>query len=172
MLEEVTTELPPFPTEELPPFPSEALPELQPPKLQSPKLAIQEALKPLEMLIPEAPALDLPKLEKPAFPKPSQLVLEGEELERDAVRKEMKFVKARDHLVVQKPVFVEGLQYRKMLTDITYLRTMLQEGEEHLAHWDHVETSKDTHFEHMRVTIEQVQRKLLYMDKSLFDKTF
>lgn len=149
-------ELPSFPKKgkELPPFPTESPEQELPP---FPELKPKEALKPLEEVL-------LPKWKK------TPLILEGEEFEYAAVKEEENIVHAREKLTLEKPVFVEGRNFQKILTSVGYLRSMLQEGEEHVTHWSHLEQSKDTHFEHIKTGLEHIQRKLIYIDKTLFER--
>ncbi len=147
-------ELPPFPSQELPPFPAESSEDELP---SFPELKQREALKPLEDVLPK-------KWKK----KP--LVLEGEEFEDFAIKEEENIVHAREKLTLERPVFVEGRNFQRMLTSVSFLKSMLQEGEEHIAHWNQLEQSKDTHFEHVKIGLEHIQRKLIYIDKTLFER--
>lgn len=158
-------ELPPFPKknkEELPQFPFQELPlfsaksreqELPP----FPDLKTKEALKPLEEVL-------LPTWKK------TPLVLEGEEFAYATVKDEENIIHAREKLTLERPVFVEGRNFQKILASVGYLKSMLQEGEEHVAHWNHLEQSKNTHFEHMKMGLEHIQRKLIYIDRTLFER--
>lgn len=149
--------LPPFlPTakEDLPPFPGELGEELQQLDKEIPQITLQESLKPLEAVLPL---------------KPSELVIEGNEIEREAAKDEQRIVHAREKLAVQKPVFVEGMDFRMILGSLVDIHSILEENEEHLAHWVHKEENKDTHLEHLKLSLEQMQRKLIYIDSVLFE---
>lgn len=167
MMDEIEKELPPFPEQELPPFPGvshteeEEIPEF---------ISIKtESLKPFNEILPNLSKkeIKMPKLER--YNAKPALVLEGEKFEEEEVDEEYKIVHEREQLKLHKPIFVEGIAYRRMLTNISYLRTMILDGEEHLTHWNHVENNKDTHLDHLKNLMEQTQRKLIYMDKSLFE---
>ncbi len=144
--------------EQLPLFPGELENELeiieQKIPIRVPTLKPQQPLKPLEILLPR---------------KPSSLVLEGEEIEREAVKDEHKLVHAREKLVVVKPLFIEGMRFRKIIGSLSEIHTMLEENEEHQGHWTLKEDTKDTHLEHFKTALEHMQRKLIYIDKALFE---
>lgn len=150
-------QLPPYISvqkEELPPFPGELGEELQQLDKEIPQITLQESLKPLEAVLPL---------------KPSELVLEGREIEREVTKDEQRIVHAREKLTVQKPVFVEGMDFRMILGSLVDIHAILEENEEHLAHWVHKEENKDTHLEHLKLSLEQMQRKLIYIDNVLFE---
>lgn len=167
MMDDIAKELPPFPEQELPPFPGvspseeQEIPEFTPIRTES--------LKQFNEILPNISEREtkMPKLER--YKTKPTLVLEGEKYEEEEVVEEYKIVHEREQLKLHKPIFVEGVSYRRMLTNISYLRTMILDGEEHLTHWNHVEDNKDTHLEHLKNLMDQTQRKLIYVDKCLFE---
>ena len=151
-------ELPPFPGEELPYFSGEEteLPafEKELPSLQM--LPMQEQLKPLSAVLPQ-------------YIKIPELVLKGRTLEREAAEEERKAVHSREKIIVEKPIFVEGMDFRKMIGGLNDLHAELVECEAHLAHWIQNDETKLAHLDNFKTAIEQMQRKLIYIDKTLFE---
>lgn len=160
---EAKEELPPFPGE-LPPFPNEGMPSLAeelpafdkalPPL---PKIIFQESLKPIEAVLPKSVKIPL-------------LVLSGRAFERKAAAEEKKQLLAREKHTAPKPIFVDGRDFCKIVGGLSDLHAELLACEAHLGHWLQNDETKVVHLDHLKATLEHMQRKLIYVDKTIFNE--
>ena len=177
-LDNKNMELPPLPKKEskelppLPPIEKEHIPEL-PPKKEFEKIPEHKMppipnFKELEKDLPPVHDLnelenDLPPLREMGekeFPTPEFTKIE-EEHHPEIVSKEKK---------VEGPIFVNVNSYRDALNCVTSIRRKIKEGENHLQKLNEIKNSKDKYFEQFRTKLEDLQRKSLYVDKSLFER--
>ncbi len=67
------------------------------------------------------------------------------------------------------PVFVNVNSYKDALSSVVLIRSRIKESEDCLKRLNEIKNSKDKYFEQFRVKLEDLQRKSLYVDKSLFE---
>ncbi|MBU0461221.1 MAG: hypothetical protein KJ574_01405 [Nanoarchaeota archaeon] len=71
--------------------------------------------------------------------------------------------------VAQGPLFVRMDEYKEFLDDIERMRNDFKENENIYVRLNDYRTEQDKHFEKFHEALEDVQRKLLYIDKTLFE---
>ena len=76
----------------------------------------------------------------------------------------------RTHEHYAKPIFVEVDDYRKVLDYVAGIKTDIKDSENILTRLQDIKTSKEKEFEKWRNFLEDVERKLLYVDKTLFEE--
>lgn len=67
------------------------------------------------------------------------------------------------------PLFVNVTQYRDVLEKTTEINAKLKEAEDTLDRLNDIDSSKETDFEKWRKTMEEIQRKLILTERSLFE---
>jgi hypothetical protein len=172
-------ELPPLPTKE-----SKGLPPLPPMKKLEP---IQE-LPPMKKELENIPEHDLPpipnfkELERDLPPVHDLNELENdlpplrEMGEKEFPTPEFTKIEEEHHVEVEEkkkvhgPIFVNVNSYRDALNCVTSIRSKIKESEDHLQKLNDIKNSKDKYFEQFRTKLEDLQRKSLYVDKSLFER--
>jgi hypothetical protein len=163
---------PPFSEQELDMKMSKALPDF-------PELSEAEPKTKTEIpAFPELPEMseynaeynteDAPK-KLPEFPDiksvPAEERLFEEESEYE-VRKEVEGLKG--HVSV-KPVFVEVERFKDMLDDLNQTKISLKEAVDIMAKLDEIRLDKDKLFEEWKSQLEDIQRKLIFVDRTLFE---
>jgi len=58
----------------------------------------------------------------------------------------------------------------RFTNNISLVRKKVKESENYLKRLNGIKNAKDTQFEKLRVQLEDLQRKSMYVDKSLFEK--
>lgn len=149
--------------EELPPmvsFPeSEANDLPEPPRPEDFGTDVgDEELPPLPSLNEEElPALEFPSMENvgagpvPSFDEP--------------VEESPRRLRIRDG-----PVYVSVGSYRAALNDLNLIRAKVKESEDCIERLNEIKNLKDKYIEQFRAKLEDLQRKSLYVDKSLFER--
>jgi hypothetical protein len=192
------TELPPLPETSLPPLPSE-MPSLVPEapeekKIEAPKMMLPEAPQPTiteqkkvearpvtqETTFPTIPELPteefvpekIPPLENipeaPAFTEaPKEFAprqIEIEDVPVYALREEMP--KARER---RGPLFVRSDGFKAIADDIEQIRAKFKEEDDIFFRVTEVKNAQDQKYEAFRLALEDMQRKLLFIDRTLFE---
>jgi hypothetical protein len=68
-----------------------------------------------------------------------------------------------------KPLFVKADDYKSILGALTVIRSKIGDSEKILADLNELKNVKDKSFEKWRTELEDIQRKLLYIDKTLYE---
>ncbi len=119
--------------------------------------------------LPEVPepeeTLAQPQIEEYEAPAEGEFAEVGEEAEQS------KEVHREDVIEVSetKPIFVKVGLYRNILNEVTLSGTVLRESESSLSRLNSVRSEEDSEFEKWRKHMNDIQRKLIYVDKILFD---
>tara|TARA_Y100000310_G_scaffold57465_1_gene52657 strand:- start:780 stop:1523 length:744 start_codon:yes stop_codon:yes gene_type:complete len=71
---------------------------------------------------------------------------------------------------VSGPLFVKHDSYRSILEGISIIKDRLKQSEDLALSLNNIKNSKDKEFERWRTSLEDVQRKLIYVDKILYEK--
>jgi hypothetical protein len=124
-------------------------------------------LKEFEDDLPPVPDLDeleddLPPLREiglKEFPKPEFTKIKEDRAELIQEKKR-----------VTGPIFVNVSSYRDAINCINTIKNKIKESEDCLQKLDEIKNSKDKYFEQFRSRLEDLQRKSLYVDKSLFER--
>ena len=162
--------LPPMPDLEMKPF---SMPEEETPSSID--------LEPMETEIPE----EIPKPPEPRLPrfeekvKPAHLPRHNqppihkerhisplERMERYAVREERKIL--RHEAAPLKPIFVRIEKFKEIKRSSGIIRNDLRNADEVLAKLQAMKGDKDKEFSKWQKTIEDIQKKMIFIDKTLF----
>ncbi|MBW2983658.1 hypothetical protein KY361_00930 [Candidatus Woesearchaeota archaeon] len=165
--EAIEKEIPP-PMEEIPPPPTEEM-EMPPPPMKAPlpvkaKGDIPEA--------PPAPGIPPPPMKAPeeelpeAPPRPEEAAPEMPSFE--AVEEEIGEEEKVGMRVTEGPIFIRADNYRYVLDELSVARNIVKESGELFAGIENISSSSEQAYENWRLCLEDVERKLLYVDKSLF----
>jgi len=167
-------------SEELPPIPPVRGPETP---QESPQL--RASLPPLPSYF------SMPRIEPPSFPSLEQELPGPDELPEMPARtgsegsdeipstippleirgREFSPSEQREMLhEIRGPVFVRTDKFKAFLDDIEQIRTRFQEEENIFLRINDVKNSEDKAFEGFREIIEDIQRKLVFIDKTLFEQ--
>lgn len=143
--------------EESIPFPKE-----KPSPMETPQPETQpEIPKPIPEVKPEAP----PKPDiKPSFSDALTAKYFAQQKE------EIEEAKEHEEVDVAKPIFVQVSQYKELLAEITESVNALKNSEDILQKLNELKTNGDKQLEKWRLSFEDIQRKLIFIDKTLFEK--
>lgn len=114
-----------------------------------------------------------PVLKKPSFPsfvQPRSITPSPAPIApRFEGQKEEKQLKER-YLPVKRTLFIDVNNFNSVISNINYIKGKLKESDDALVKLNDTKLSEDKAFEKWRTQMEDVQRKLLYIDKALFEK--
>ena len=127
----------------------------------------------LDADLPPVPDLDelendLPPLREigeKEFPRP-----EFQKIEVEEEPKEIEASPVKEEKKVPNTIFVNVNTYRDALDCVNQIRNRVKDGENYLQRLDDIKNSKDKYFEQFRAKLEDLQRKNIYVDKSLFER--
>ncbi len=74
----------------------------------------------------------------------------------------------RGMLEVIQPLFIPGSQFKDIVLDLTDSKAELKKASSLAARFEEIHELKELEFEGLRKNIETMQRKLIFMDKTLF----
>ncbi|MBD3310473.1 hypothetical protein GF351_04595 [Candidatus Woesearchaeota archaeon] len=171
---------PPPPTPSEKPRKAKAGPELPPPPPvrweEEPKAPEKEEPKPATPSMPAAPRMPpqpkpeirpLPKIHevrKAPQPRPHhplhEMPAEPEYHERAA---------KKPHTMPQGPVFVRAENYQGIINSINSIKAEMKQADDVVLRLDELEKERGNAFKRWREQLEDVQRKLIFVDKSLFE---
>lgn len=151
-MEELPEELPTFPTpEEIPKELHKDLPEELPSELPE---DLPKELSEIEAGLKE----ELPEEELASFAKEEErraYEIEKEELEEK---------------VPVKPIFVKADLFKGVIDEISSIRRKLKEVDDASTTLADLENDEQREFERWHIILEDIQKKLIFTDKSLFDR--
>jgi len=124
--------------------------------------------KPKEELrkMPEEPIQ--PK-ELPEFPEFKEVPAEKRLFEEESVYEVGKEVEELKKHVPLKPVFVEVEKFKDVLDDLNSTKISLKDGEEIMSKLEEIRLEKDKNFDKLKTRLEDIQRKLIFIDRTLFE---
>lgn len=130
-----------------------------------------------ELDIPPAPPSIGEELEAfpsmPSAPKESFFSVESSpigDVEDEAVRVVKEDLDIRESLEVSKPIFVRYKLYKAVLDDVGQLKVILKGGEDTLDRMEDFKEDEDKEFVKWRRGLDDLQRKLIFVDKTLFGR--
>ena len=116
--------------------------------------------------LPEIPsAKDIPEIAKKEPEIPSIESIEGE-----AVEEVTEELDEREELTLKKPVFVTFESFRDMMDELALVKNILKENEDTLTRVSEFKEDEDKEFKKWQAQISDIQKKLIYADKTLFGK--
>lgn len=127
---------------------------------------------------PAAPAMPEESVELPTFPaveeaeppvpaKPSSPV---EDMEKQAIKGVEEELGERESLELKKPIFIEAKLYKGVMDDIGVLKSVLKDSNDSLQKIGDLKDDREKNYGVWHKQIEDIQRKLIYADNSLFGK--
>lgn len=122
--------------------------------------------------IPPAPS-SIPEedAELPTFPSAEEAAPSTiEDVEKDAVRSVEESLEERESLELKKPLFIEARLYKGIIDDIGVLKTALKDNADKLTKISNLKDDREKNYSFWHKQIEDIQRKLIYADDSLFGK--
>jgi len=93
-----------------------------------------------------------------------------DEVEEEAVKVVREGLQERGSLELTKPLFVRYRYYKAMLDEVGQLKIILKEAEDTLDRMEDFKEDEDKEFAKWRRELDDIQRKLIYVDKTLFGK--
>ena len=130
-----------------------------------------------ELEVPAAPPTseELPEFPSEAAPKVKKAEKEVEIVSKDVVEKEEGYaiqlqkgeLGEREELK-PKPIFVDLQLYKDMLDEVGLIKSVLKENEDALARVAEFKQDEDKEFKKWQDQLLDVQRKLIFADKTLF----
>jgi len=167
--------MPAAPVEDKPPIPEAPKPEF-PPMPAAPGELVPDKIPPLEGL-PEAPAFEpeefkpAPLVEEPVLPE--QPMYEPADMPKAADFSPAEFVPAEKHEPVRRdirgPMFIRTDRFKAIIEDIEHVKSRFTDEDDIFSRIGDVKSSQDKIYENYRQTLEDIQRKLLFIDRSLFE---
>jgi hypothetical protein len=144
-----------------------------------PPPAPESAMQPAEVrIVNELPSMEqLPELpeeapaamELPSMPEHEEAPMpELEEAPAEMPEPEERPVKARP-VTRKEPLFVNVEDYQNVLTSINYVRSKLGEAEDLVRKLNDIKAVEEKNFEAWRNQLEDVQRKLAYVENVVFE---
>jgi hypothetical protein len=117
-------------------------------------------------------------LELPTFPvledieKPSrgESVSDVDYIEREAVGEVEGELGEREGLELTTPIFVEAKLYKGVISDLTTLRNVIKDSVDRLQTISDLRDDREKNYDVWHKQIEDIQKKLIYADNSLFSK--
>ncbi len=103
------------------------------------------------------------KKEKPVAP-PERII----DVEEAAVASQRRLLGRREHLELTKPLFIDVNVFRNIVDEIALVQNTLKEADDSLARLDEFKEDEDKEFKRWLNDVQDVQKKLIYVDKTLF----
>ena len=180
----VEMEIPPIPKEKKEDIPIPPMPkEIQPLDLKIPNIQVKEKEVPpihemgdFEKDLPSIPDLDELEKKLPTI-KPLKMkelpplgpIIEQDEPQIHAgpIEEEMP-QRMGKKIIAEGPTFVNVSEYKQAIHNINIIKAKMREADNALNSLNKIKNEKDKYFEQFRSKLEDLQRKSLYIDKSLF----
>lgn len=115
--------------------------------------------------LPEFPEIPKEKAVKEVIKKPKISI---EQVEKEAVRKEKIELEEKKHLRLTKPIFVNVKDYRDVIDELGLVKNIMKEEIDVMARIEDFKVDEDKEFERWQKLLSDVQKKLIFIDKTLF----
>ncbi len=138
------------------------------------KEVLPEPPKPEQMSMPEP--IKLPpfseEIEDPRIDIPPQIQEDPNVVEQEPIEKEEQLPIKKDTLETyhkkEQPFFIQKSRFQEMLAEISDTDISLKEQKSTVDNISEIEKKQENQFEEIRVSLEDIERKLLYVDGVLF----
>jgi len=90
------------------------------------------------------------------------------DIEEAAVAAQRRLLGRREHLELTKPLFVDVDVFRNIVDEIALVQNTLKEAKDSLTRLDEFKEDEDKEYKRWLNDIQDVQKKLIYVDKTLF----
>jgi hypothetical protein len=115
--------------------------------------------------LPEFPEIPEEKDIKELLEKPEISI---EKIERTAVREEKEELEEFEHPKYAKPIFVNVKNYRDVLDELGLIKNIINENTDVVSRVGEFKGDEDKEFEKWQKLVEDIQKKLIFVDKTLF----
>ncbi len=157
---------PPPPVLDIPPPPEDLeLPELPPLSEET-----EEEIELEEVPIKFPPLKPIREDIIPIKPIPTLKPAREFEPPKEEVKKSKVVVKKQKFPSIGREMFVKSDQYREVLDSINAIKRKIRESENILERLNEIKNNKDKEFEKWRTLLEDIERKSVYIDKTLFER--
>jgi hypothetical protein len=109
------------------------------------------------------------KAVKQAVERPRPMAPSVEEMEEKAFEGEKKEIESREGLKLTKPIFVSIDDYKDMLTEMSLALNIQKDNDEIIEKLKELIGYKERKFEKWESQFQTIQKKLIYIDKALFE---
>ncbi len=92
------------------------------------------------------------------------------EPEKEEIKKPIAVVKEQRFPPTGKEMFVKADRYRELLKSVNIVKGKIKESENILERLNEIKNIKDKEFEKWRTLLEDMERKAVYIDKTLFER--
>lgn len=161
--------------------PSPSLPELEEPTLMKGIKPVATP-KPVAEILPR-PVIHYPKPEKKEFPSIEELTREVKESEvkHEEPKEKLEEIPEKlpeigetieepeEVLAPKKAAYIRISQYQDLLKSLIGMKKTIRFADAMLHSMEHLKNLEDAEFEKWRATLEDIERKLIYVDKVLFE---
>lgn len=154
-----------------------SFPDLEPPKKpeipeEMPKLPVS---KPPEISeeMPKSP--EFPRFEEKVKPLPSQKLTPPPHRARHPISQmERATIREEKHVLMHettpsKPIYLEVENFKEIKRSATLIKNDLRNADEILVKLQDIKENKDKKFNKWQKTMEDIQKKMIFMDKTLFE---
>ena len=190
-LPETPDQLPTFPgmEEEIPQMPSSDVPPMIAPAKQIPKEydmddAVSRFDKEMNFLKqkvkedniykkPKRPDVPADIIQKVNYPEELTVGEDVQKIEEDQYEIEqdmLESLKQTRGLDFTKPLYIMVDYYRAVIEEINETRNLLKNSEDILFRLNEIKNEEDKKYESWRIEMEDIQRKLIFVDKTLFEE--
>ena len=121
-------------------------------------------------LLGEEEELEIPAPPEDIFPTKAEKKIESapKQIPVKEMVAEVKDVEKELGLVPKKAIFVKADKYKTILGEIKLSKSKLLAAEQGIVDLINLKIAKDKEFERWREGLEEIQRKLIFIDKTLF----
>ena len=137
----------------------------KPKKKESFHLEVPRA-PPSEDELPDFPEQDV---EKKEVLKPASSIVKR--IEKRAVKEQQELLDEREHLSLHKPIFMAVETFRDISEEIQLTSHILKENEDVLVRVSQFKEDQDKEFKKWESQTTDIQKKLIYVDKILFNQS-
>ncbi len=78
--------------------------------------------------------------------------------------------KLRMPVTTTKPIFIKVMEYKAIIDDVTQIKVNLKEADDVLFRLEEFREEEEKQYKRWQSTLMDVQKKLIYADRSLFEK--
>jgi hypothetical protein len=118
---------------------------------------------------PSAKEAKKPEITEEPIIKPAERPISPlERMEEAAVKEQKEVLEERDELELKRPIFIPIEQFRFIVDEMGLVKNILKENEDTLARVSEFKEDEDKEFNKWESQIKDIQKKLIYADKTLF----
>jgi hypothetical protein len=130
-------------------------------------------IPPIPMISGAEEPLELPTfptLEEAEKPGKREAISDVDEIERLAIKDVEEELEERENPELTTPIYVEARLYKGVMDDLGVLRNVLKDSADRLQMISDLMDDREKHYNIWHKQIDDIQRKLIYADNTLFSK--